>query len=110
MPAVDCDYYYYDFHRGWEKESCRLLESSPDPGRPWHRSLCNTCPVPRLLEITNCEHLVLEGKATRKLFGVRVQISFSMCSNSLEELDNPENCSACAQIQEDQFLEKGGQD
>ena len=100
MSAVDCAYYYYDFHRGWEKESCRLLDSSPDPGGTWQRSLCNTCPVPGLLAKTNCQHLVLEGKVTRPLFRTKVQVSFAMCSNSLEELSSPDQCSACSQSQE----------
>ncbi len=97
MLDIDCVYYHYDFHRGWENESCRLLEASPDSGLPWHRTLCKRCPVPRLLEQTNCQELVLEGKASRQFLSARVQVTFAMCGASLEELPHPAHCPACAQ-------------
>ncbi len=97
MLNVDCAYYHYDFHRGWENESCRLLEASPNPGLPWQRALCNGCPVPRLLEQTNCQHLALEGTVQRRFLRTRVQVTFALCKDSLEELSRPDRCSACAQ-------------
>ncbi len=97
MSEVDCAYYYYDFHRGWETESCRLLEASPHPGQPWQRALCRSCPVPGLLEHTNCRHLALEGTVGRHFFRARVQVTFALCGDSLEELSRPDQCPACAQ-------------
>ncbi len=96
MLDIDCAYYHYDFHRGWENESCRLLEASPDSGLPWHRTFCKKCPVPRLLERTNCQNLVLEGKASRQFLRAKVQVTFAMCGASLEELPRPTQCPACA--------------
>ncbi len=97
MSAVDCVYYYYDFHRGRENESCRLLEASPHPGPSWQRALCTHCPVPGLLEHTNCRHLVLEGKVGRHFFRRQVQVTFALCGDSLEELARPDRCPACMQ-------------
>ncbi len=101
MSDVACAYYHHDFHRGWENESCRLLETSPQPGLPWQRSLCNSCPVPGLLEHTNCQHLVLEGTVGRHFFRARVQITFALCADSLEELTRPNRCPACARNRDD---------
>ena len=35
-----------------------LIERNPENKRPWHRSLCDTCPVPGILRNTTCKHLV----------------------------------------------------
>lgn len=95
LPVIDCPYYHYDFFRGRETEACRLLESSPDVTRPWRRALCRTCPVPRTMAHTDCDHLLLEANVRRRFLAERVYITFALCGASLEELAHPQHCPAC---------------
>lgn len=99
MAEIDCAFYYYDFHRGWENESCRLLEASPDSGAPWERSFCRTCPVPRFLDGCGCRQPVMEARAVRRLFRTRVEITLAFCGEGLQELDEHTACPACCQDQ-----------
>jgi hypothetical protein len=93
---VNCRYFYGDYHRGKNKESCRLLESSPDNTRRLRRALCNTCPVPELIIASNTRDLALEAKIQRKFFSERVEVTFAVCTRHMEELDDPHYCPKCA--------------
>ena len=50
---VNCRYYYADFHRERVVVECRLIKRNPD-SRPWRRALSDSCPVPGILNQTNC--------------------------------------------------------
>ncbi len=91
---VDCPYYYYDYFRGREDESCRLIARNPENRRRWRRSLCNSCPVPGILRESSCEHLALEASVERKLIFDRVQV-YAVCTEHVAELADPRHCAGC---------------
>ena len=97
MPSpVSCRYFYGDYHRGSSRESCRLIEASPAHERSWKRKLCNSCPVPALLMTSNCGNLLLEVEVKKRFLSERVEVTFSVCSKHLIELDDPQYCPQCA--------------
>lgn len=97
MSGVDCPFYHFDYNRGHEKEACHLLDSSPNVTRPWHRGLCQSCPVPEIQRGTECDHLVLEANIARRWFSDRVEVVFALCTDSMTELENPLRCAACVE-------------
>lgn len=94
---VNCRYFYGDYHRGKNKESCRLLEASPDNTRPWKRAHCNTCPVPELIIASNTRDLALEAKVERRFLSERVEVTFAVCTRHMEQLADPRYCPQCAE-------------
>ena len=102
MPnQVNCRYFYGDYHRGNQRETCRLLEASPNNERPWKRKLCNSCPVPALLLTSNSSSLQLEVEVRKRFLSERVEVSFSVCCKHLIELEDPLYCPQCAQESEE---------
>ncbi|GIV78317.1 hypothetical protein FKZ61_021800 [Litorilinea aerophila] len=97
---VNCRYFYGDYFRGKNKEECRLLAANPNNPYPWHRSLCNTCPVPKILIETNCPDLMLEAEVRRKFLRQRVEVTFAVCGKHLIELEDPRHCPQCARDQQ----------
>jgi hypothetical protein len=93
---VNCRYFYGDYFRGKNREECRLLAANPNNPRPWRRSLCDSCPVPKLLMDTNCADLLLEAEVKRKFLREQVDVTFAVCARHRLELDNPGNCPECA--------------
>ena len=92
---VDCRYYYADYHRGRDMETCRLIERNRDNRRPWKRGLCDRCPVPGILRETTCRHLALEAAVERK-FGLFDRVAvFAVCTEHVAELADPRHCPAC---------------
>ncbi len=96
MVPVSCRYFYGDYHRGRNREECRLLEANPNNQRPWKRALCDSCPVPDLVRSSNTPELVLEAEVNRKFLWNRVEVTFAICQKHLVELDNPQYCPECA--------------
>ena len=67
MPkSVNCRYFYGDYFRGKNKEECRLLAANPSNQRPWHRKLCDSCPVPEIMIASNSRELAIEAEVKRK--------------------------------------------
>jgi len=93
---VNCRYFYGDYHRGKNIESCRLIEANRESPRPWERKLCDSCPVPEMLIASNSRDLLLEGEVDRVFFRDRVKITFAVCSKYMVELENPRHCPECA--------------
>jgi len=93
---VNCRYFYGDYHRGNNKEECRLLAASPGNERPWRRGHCNSCPVPELTRETNCRDLLLEAEVQKRFLSERVVVTFSVCAKHLIDLDDPLHCPECA--------------
>lgn len=93
---VNCRYFYGDYFRGKNQEECRLLAANPNNTRPWRRTLCNSCPVPKLLLDTDCRDLLLEAEVKRKFLRDRVDVTFAICGKHLIELDDPQTCPECA--------------
>ncbi len=96
---VNCRYFYGDYHRGRNREECRLLAANPDNERPWRRKLCNSCPVPTLLLESNTPELVLEAEVKRKFLWEQVEVTFAICQKHLVELSDPNHCPECAKEQ-----------
>lgn len=92
---VDCPYFYVDYHRGRDFETCRLIERNRENRRRWQRSLCNTCPVPGILRATTCRHLALEASVERKWGLIDRVAVYAVCTEHLIELKDPKRCPAC---------------
>lgn len=93
---VACRYFFGDYHRGANREACRLLEASPENRIAWKRSHCDSCPVPEILIASNCRDLLLEGAVERKFLRERVEVTFAVCSRHMLELSEPLYCPQCA--------------
>lgn len=88
---VDCRFYHEDSHRQATRRACRLIQRNPH-SPPWHRGLCNSCPVPGILTANPCVHLALEATVVRKMgLFQRVQ-PYAVCTAKLVELDDPTTC------------------
>jgi hypothetical protein len=44
----ECRHYYEDFHRGRDKQECRLVKANP-ASEAWLPADCSKCPVPDIL-------------------------------------------------------------
>lgn len=92
----ECRYYYEDFNRGREIQECRLIQRNRE-SPPWSPGLCQTCPVPDMLQANACPHLVLDGKVTKSLFGLvqRVEVT-GWCSEYFLDVEHPAvGCGHC---------------
>ncbi len=98
---VNCRYFYGDYHRGSNREECRLLQASPDNERTWQRRHCHSCPVPDVVLNSDCAELMLEAVIERRFLRERVEITFAVCGRHLLELDDPLHCPQCAAIWQD---------
>jgi hypothetical protein len=94
--TVSCKYFYGDYHRGNNREDCRLLASSADNTIPWQRKLCDSCPVPEIVIASNTRDLALEARVTRRMLRERVEITFAVCTKHMLELKDPTYCPSCA--------------
>lgn len=92
---VNCRYFYGDYHRGMNKEECRLIDANPDNSRPWRRSLCDRCPVPELLIVSNSRDLLLEAEVKRKFLRDNVEVTFAICGKHKIRLEDPRFCPQC---------------
>lgn len=93
---VACRYFFGDYHRGKNVESCRLLAANLENDVPWRRAHCDTCPVPETVIASNCRDLALEAEIRRRFLVERVTITFAVCLKHMEELSDPLNCPQCA--------------
>jgi hypothetical protein len=94
--GTECRYYFEDFHRGREVQTCRLIESTPNGGE-WTPAHCSVCEVPRILMANGCPNLVLEARATRGFLGLgkRVKIS-AHCTRTERVVEEPQiGCGEC---------------
>jgi hypothetical protein len=94
----ECKFYYGDFHRGRDVQTCRLIEANPD-SPPWEPNLCFTCPVPEILQANASDTLKLNGRVVKKFFGFKKEVQVEgWCSECFSEIPDPElgcpNCDA----------------
>ncbi len=92
----ECQYYYADFHRGRDVQTCRLIERNRE-SPPWTPGLCHTCPVPDILMANACPHLVLDAQVGKRLFGLvqRVEVT-GWCSEYFLDVEHPAvGCGHC---------------
>ncbi len=93
--GVECRFYYEDYHRGREQQECRLIARSRASER-WAPKLCQTCPVPRILQANACPNMILEARVGRR-FGLvrRVQVE-AFCTLQMSEVADPMvGCGEC---------------
>ena len=92
----ECKFYYGDFHRGRNVQSCRLIERNPD-SPPWRPSLCRTCPVPDILRANDSDTLKLDGKVVSKFFGLKQEVQVEgWCSQCFSAIPDPKlGCPNC---------------
>jgi len=78
----ECRYFYSDYHRGRQKEECRLLKDATPP-LPWRPALCTTCPVPDILRANACEFMILAPRLERPFPFIRQKVFVSTsCSKT----------------------------
>jgi hypothetical protein len=94
--GVECRYYYADYHRGRDRQECRLLDQNPQ-SEHWRPELCKSCPVPGILRANACPNLVLEGRVEKRLLGLKRQVAATgVCAKHLLEVTEPKvGCGHC---------------
>lgn len=94
----ECPHYYEDFHRGHNRQECRLLDANLQ-SRRWHPNDCANCPVPDILWANSSEHLRLSAEIKLGFLGLsrRVDVK-AYCNRHKHAIKNPftgcEDCSA----------------
>ncbi len=96
---VNCLYFHGDYHRGMNKEECRLIAANPDNTTPWKRDYCDSCPVPEILIASNSRDLALEAKVVKRFLRGQVEVTFAVCTKHMVELADPLFCPKCADEQ-----------
>lgn len=87
----ECPYFYGDYHRGREREECRLLERTA-PTQQWTRDLCQTCSVPDIVRANACEHQQLNADIHRPFPFLRRRVRLTV------------HCTKCACAVEDPYV------
>ncbi len=95
--GIECPYFYGDYYRGREQETCRLL------GDDWEPELCQGCPAPGIRQANACEHLALLPhlkrdwrRRLRRTVTVR-----AYCRKSARDVPHPEiGCGECHTLPE----------
>lgn len=99
--GIECAYFFGDYHRGRNREECRLLNSA-NPPLPWEPKLCQGCPVPGILRANSCQHMQLIPSITRPFpfFSRRVEVK-AFCTKTHQEVSEPKiGCGECHQLPE----------
>jgi len=96
--GVECRYYYADFHRGRDRQECRLIGQSRD-SEPWTPDFCAKCPVPGILRANGCPDMLLEARVVKRLglirrLEVRAYCTYKVC-------DVPEPMIGCGECHRD---------
>ena len=69
----ECRHYYEDFHRGRNKQECRLIRQNPD-SLPWRPTDCTKCIVPDVLNANASAALELKVTVVSRFLGMRRDI------------------------------------
>jgi hypothetical protein len=102
MPAPawkpNCEFYFEDYHRGRERQECRLLARN---GRTqgWSVSLCRSCSVPRIRRANRCPNMILDARISGGFLGLgrRVMVE-AFCTRTMREVKEPMvGCGECHQ-------------
>ncbi|MBN2147607.1 MAG: hypothetical protein JW726_09470 [Anaerolineales bacterium] len=92
----ECRYFYGDYHRGREREECRLLQGGTSP-LPWRRELCETCPVPGIQMANACQSMSLKPRLRRPFpfFKQRVEVTTYCTKTHRSGFDAYIGCGEC---------------
>ena len=98
----DCRHYYEDFHRGRNRQECRLIGRNRH-SLSWQPSDCSKCPVPDILWANASENLHLEARIKTGFlgFGRSVEIKASCLEHHIEIDDPMIGCPQCRAEQAD---------
>jgi hypothetical protein len=66
----ECRHYYEDFHRGRDKQECRLIKRNPN-SLAWKPTDCQNCPIPDILNANASPNMELTLTVDTKMFGLR---------------------------------------
>lgn len=104
--GFECKYFYGNYFRGRNEEECRLIGNAPPP-QNWKPDLCETCPVPGILQANACSNLVLHGDVTRQFFFLKRRVKVNAyCTKSQVNVAEPQiGCGQC-HPEIDLFFEK----
>ncbi len=93
----ECHYYYEDFHRGRNRQECRLL-LHVSRQTAWRPSDCNRCPVPDILWANASPDLRLTATIDNGFFGIGRHVRVTaICSKHDTVIDDPFlGCRQCA--------------
>jgi hypothetical protein len=69
----ECRHYYEDFHRGRNKQECRLIKQNLDSLR-WQPADCAKCIVPDILNANASASLELKVTVTSRFMGMRREL------------------------------------
>jgi len=94
--GFECRFFYGNYYRGRKQEECRLIGFAPRPHH-WTPSLCNTCPVPKILMANSCPNMTIKGKVQRSLLGLKREVKVeAYCTKSQQAVSEPEvGCGQC---------------
>lgn len=94
--GTECPYYYEDFHRGRNRQECRLIASTPGGGT-YTPDLCARCRIPRIILANACPNMVLEARVVSGLLGLRRRVEIAAsCTRSGGIVQEPEvGCGQC---------------
>lgn len=92
----ECRYFYGDYYRGRAHEECRLLASAIPP-LAWKASLCDTCPVPEILQANACPNMLLTPSLVRTFPFIRQQVQIrAYCQKTQRSVSEPQvGCGEC---------------
>jgi hypothetical protein len=97
--GTECPYYYADYHRGRQRQECRLVDRTPRGGR-WAPDLCGRCRVPAIHQANACPNLILEAYAQPGVLGLGRGIRVgATCTRSGGNVAKPEvGCGLCHRL------------
>ncbi len=92
----ECPYYYADYFRGKSTQECRLIQANPSSD-PWKPALCQSCPVPDILQANGSANLVLRARVSRSMLGLLQKVEITAhCREHHVEIANPKKgCDLC---------------
>ncbi|HET7010817.1 MAG TPA: hypothetical protein VFI11_08590 [Anaerolineales bacterium] len=93
----ECPHYYADFHRGRQRQECRLVGPA---GPRWKPSDCGRCPVPRIVLANACPNLRLAAAIQPGVLGLgRHVVVTAHCPRYETAVAEPEiGCGHCHEL------------
>ncbi len=93
----ECRFYYEDFHRGRNRQECRLISKAAG-ARAWRPSDCSRCPVPDILRANASEYLELYAEIRPGVLGIGRHVDVvAWCRKHDHEIEDPYvGCRDCA--------------
>lgn len=92
----ECPHYYADFHRGHNRQECRLLLYDR-VSLPWRPADCQRCPVPDILHANASRDLRLELSIRPVFIGLGRRLAVkAFCDRHALSLEDPHvGCPRC---------------